>query len=451
MKITSENALQKYTFCRKHGKIHIKKYIGNGGKVEIPQFIDEFPVTKIGSSAFAQSEITEIIIPDGIRTIGSFAFFKCEKLKKITLNGRIDYCSYAFIESAIEEIEGIEYLAGCDPICLKETPFYENNETLIIGDKLVWCHEKSDVIRVPDYVKKIGYYAFAKSPAKKIILPETLEKIESLEFFYSNIHEIYIPDSIIEFHGSSLGCCLHLEKIRLPEDFSRREKCDYIFEVNAKNHIINDTQFAVLSDADILIYENVSCIAIHSVYMTNPIRLRERQIFPEKLEYLKYVSVLKDAKVNVFRNDTFRIEKPEKVFEMCMWGAVNASRRSTIIFDFKDVYAEILFWFPFVPYFRKYEYIKKSALIEFYEKCLVNAEDGRFFDFSLYDGHILEQDIPFRIKAEIAYKRIKSGYRLTDKALDNYRNYFHLHRKKLYSVLNKLQNNDMKKLFNEIL
>ncbi len=183
MKITSENALKEYTFSRKHGKIHIKKYIGNGGKVEIPQFIDEFPVTKIGHSAFERSEITEIIIPDGIRIIGCHAFFQCEKLKKITLQGRIDYCGFAFIGSAIEEIEGIEYLASCDPVSFQKTPFYENTETLIIGDKLVWCREKSDVIHVPDYVKIIGYRAFVYSEAKKIILPEKLEKIESLAFY----------------------------------------------------------------------------------------------------------------------------------------------------------------------------------------------------------------------------------------------------------------------------
>ena len=444
MKITSENALKEYTFSRKHGKIHIKKYIGNGEKVEIPQFIGEFPVTKIGHSAFEHSEITEIIIPDGIRIIGCHAFFQCEKLKKITLQGRIDYCDYAFINSAIEEIEGIEYLINCNLyLSLNRTPFYENTKTLIIKDKLVWCREKSDVICIPDYIKKISYYAFAHSEAKKIILPENLEKIESLAFYNSSINEIYIPDSVTEFCGSAIHNCYQLEKIRFPDDFGKYEKWSLIYNINEKDYIINDTQFDVISDDDILIYENVSCIATREVYMCNPLKLRERQFFPERLEYLKYPSVLLDAKVNVFRNDTFRIEKLENIFDINMWHSVNISRRFLIIFDFNDVYAEILFWFPFVPYFRKYEYIGESRLFEFYEKCLVNTEDGRFFDFDTYDGHILEQDIPFRIKAEIAYKRIKSEYRLTEKARKNYKNYFRLHRKKLYSVLNKSKNKDM--------
>ncbi|MDE6425572.1 MAG: leucine-rich repeat domain-containing protein [Ruminococcus sp.] len=424
MKISYENALKEYVFRRKHGKIHIKRYIGNGGKIEVPQFIGEFPVTKIEFFAFAQSEITEIIIPDGIRYIGSHVFSKCEKLKKITFQGRIDYCFFAFMNSAIEEIEGIENIISCSEQSFFGTPFYENTETLIIGDKLVWCREKSDVIHVPDYVRTIGYRSFADSVAKKIILPETLEKIDSLAFYNSAIREIYIPDSVTEFDTNALGCCFQLEKIRFPEDFGRREKWSCIFDVNEKNYIINDTQLAVRSDNDILIYENVSCIATRHVHMFCPLRLRERQVFPEKLEYLKYVSVLADAKVNVFRNDTFRIENLENFLDKFMWRFANASRRFIIIFDFNDVYAEILFWIPFKPYSNgNSEYLRKSGLFEFYERCFVNADDGKFLDLNFYDNHILEQDIPPRIKAEIASKRIKSNYRLTENAMNNYRKY----------------------------
>lgn len=428
-----------YILRRKHGKIHIKKYIGKSQKVEIPQFIDGMPVTKIDSSAFSHSEISEIIIPDELRVIGTFAFFECKNLKKITFQGRIDKCSYAFINSAVEEIDGIEYLNVIDPLSFNGTPFYENNETLIIRDKIIWCKQKSDIIYVPDYIRIIGYRAFANSKAKKIVLPENLRKIENLAFFNSSIHEISIPKSVTEFGINALGCCFQLEKIRFPENFGKNEKWSCIFDVNEKNYIINDTQLVVHSDEDILIYENVSCIAVCHVYMRNPLRLRERQIFPEKLEYLKYKSILSDSKVSVFRNDTFKAENSGKVFGICMWNAVNAGRRFTIIFDFKDIYAEVLLYFPFMPY---YNYKHEYKIIEFYEKCLVNAEDGRFFDFSIYDGHILEQDIPFRIKAEIACKRIKSGYRLTAESLDNYRNYFRLHRKKL---------RNFDKLFHEML
>ncbi|MDE6034589.1 MAG: leucine-rich repeat domain-containing protein [Ruminococcus sp.] len=421
MKISYENALKEYVFRRKHGKIHIKKYIGKGGKVEVPQFIGEFPVTKIESFAFSESEITEIIIPDGIRYILSLVFSKCEKLKKITFQGRIDYCFYSFLNSAIEEVEGIEYLIGCNDLSFSGTPFYENTETLIIGDKLIWCHEKSDVIHVPDYVKTIGYRAFSDSVAKKIILPETLEKIESLAFHNSAIREIYIPDSVTEFCGHSLNCCYNLEKIRLPEDFARRKNWTYLSGMNKKHPVINDTQLYENSD-DVLIYENVSCIATRDVFLWNPSRLREKQIFPERLEYIRYIGILADAKVNIFRNDTFIIENSVNFFYKFSWRFTNLTRRFRIIFDFNEVYAEILFWIPYVPY-STYEDMENSELLEFYSKCFVSDKDGKFLDLDFYDSHILEQDIPKRIKSEIATERLRSGYRLSEKSADNYRKY----------------------------
>ena len=51
----------------------------------IPSLIEGIPVTKIGNSAFAYSEITSITIPEGVTDIGERAFNSCKNLKKITI------------------------------------------------------------------------------------------------------------------------------------------------------------------------------------------------------------------------------------------------------------------------------------------------------------------------------------------------------------------------------
>lgn len=452
MEMSIEAAAKEYTFVRKHGKIHIKEYIGNGGSVEIPQFIGGMPVTKIGYSAFNGSDITDIIIPDGVRCIGNGAFMYCNKLKKITLLGRIDFCSYvAFYGSSLEEIEGIEYLAASNVsvCCFMETPFYEANETLIIGDKLIWCREISEIIYVPEHIRKIGSFAFYESKAKRIVLPKNLKEIGNHAFFRADIREIDIPDSVEKMGGCAFSWCRHLKKVRFPQDFGRRIGwTDY---PGVSDNIINDTQIHPSSDDDILVYDNVSCIICEKAMTNNNRRVIEKQIFPERLEYLKCVRLLASAKVNVFKNDTFVIEREEDIFDdFFPCNAINFGRRFTVIFDFENVYAEVLFWFPFVPFYpRNYCLSGNFELTRFYSKCLVNGRDGKFFDFENYDGHILEQDIPFRIKAEIAYKRFKSNYRLSEKAAENYKQYFGYHRKKLYVAFDKLQNDEMKRFFEE--
>lgn len=449
MEMSLEKASEEYVFHRKHGKIHIKKYIGKGGKTEIPQFIGGMPVTMIGDFAFHGSGVTEVIIPDGVRRIGDMAFYHCNELKNVTILGKIDKCDFrVFHDSAIEEIKGIEFLLGIhfDALNLEKTPFYEANKTLIIGDELIWCRDDSEVVKVPDHVRRIGYLAFRSSKAKKVVLPKGLKEIENLAFNDADIEEIDIPDSVEKMGGNALGDCHRLKKIRLSLDFGRRIGWDDYLGLS--NNVINDTQINPPSDDDVLVYDDVSCIVCSEAL--RDYHLREKQIFPKRLEYLKCAELLLSAKVNVFRNDTFVVEKKVNYTYMPSF-AYNTERRFTIIFELDNVCAEVLFWLPFVPYwrFRYYNSPERFSLTSFYERCLVNGKDGRFFDFEEYDGHILEQDIPFRIKAEIAYKRFKSDYRLSDEAKENYKRYFTFHRKKLRTVLDKLQDEDMKRLFTE--
>ncbi len=449
MEMSLEKASEEYVFRRKHRKIHITKYIGKGGKTEIPQFIGSMPVTMIDFSAFNGSGVTEVIIPDGIRCIGTAAFARCKELKKVTILGRIDKCDYnVFYDSALEEIEGIEFLSGThiNIGSFEKTPFYEANQTLIIGDKLIWCRDDSEVINVPDHVKRIGYRAFRSSKAKKIVLPKGLKEIDNLAFYEASIEEIDIPDSVERVGTCALNECRQLKKIRLPRDFGRRIGWN---DLGLSNKVINDTQINPPSDNDVLVYDDVSCIVCR--HARKPKRVRDKQIFPKRLEYLKYAKLLLSAKVNVLRNDTFIIGiKANSAVDFPGFGS-NLERRFTIIFELDNAYAEVLFWLPFVPYWRcgGYNSPKRYILTKFYKRCLVNCKDGRFFDFEEYDGHILEQDIPFRIKTEIAYKRFTSSYRLSDEAKENYKRYFTFHRKKLRAALDKLQDEDMKRFFTE--
>ena len=53
-------------------------------KVEIPSKIDGYPVTAIGDYAFeCCTNLTSIVIPDGVTTIGFCAFHDCDSLTGI--------------------------------------------------------------------------------------------------------------------------------------------------------------------------------------------------------------------------------------------------------------------------------------------------------------------------------------------------------------------------------
>lgn len=66
------------------------------GVIEIPATHEGLPVTAIGREAFyANSKITEVIIPDSVTSIGNEAFAACNKLLKVTLGDGVEKIGYA--------------------------------------------------------------------------------------------------------------------------------------------------------------------------------------------------------------------------------------------------------------------------------------------------------------------------------------------------------------------
>ena len=89
----------------------LKKYIGKGGKVVIPDGIKV-----IGKDSFRDnSNITEVIIPKGVTKIEFGAFFNVSGLKKISIPKSVkEIGAWAFGKTALSEVslpEGIKTLS----------------------------------------------------------------------------------------------------------------------------------------------------------------------------------------------------------------------------------------------------------------------------------------------------------------------------------------------------
>ena len=451
MEITLEQAEKEFVLNRKHGKIHIKKYIGGSGNVTIPEFIDGMPVTKIEKMAFFGSDIIGAVIPHTVRYIGESAFCLCKELKKISFCSKVYIRRCAFYISGLEEISGMEYISGDElNMAFDHTPFYDNNEVFIIGDKLLWCHSNVDVYTVPSNIKVIGYRAFADSKIRKIILPDGLKEIDNHAFICAETESLSVPDSVERVGGNAFWNCESLKEIHFPKDFARRD--GWSSELGLNIPVFEDTQLMVDNNDDVLIYKDVRDIICKSTVYRDRYKQREKQIFPECLEYLKNPKLFAYSFINVFRNDSFKVGDVKEVFDkefIYRTYCRDGRRRFKLIFDLADSYAEVLMYFPALPFINGKN--MHPELTEFYNACITNGSDGRFFDFEMYDGHILEQEIPFRIKAEIACERCSSGYRLSESALSGYREYFHFHRKKLYRLLQKDGYEKMKEFFDGFL
>lgn len=80
-----------FRYASNGSEVRINKYIGKGGKVVIPDYINGLPVTRIAENAFyaynskGAERITELQLPSYLEYIGSGAFQSIEKLSGVLI------------------------------------------------------------------------------------------------------------------------------------------------------------------------------------------------------------------------------------------------------------------------------------------------------------------------------------------------------------------------------
>ena len=110
--------------------------------IEIPETIDNMPVTEIAEQAFLESPITAVKIGKNIREIGELAFGVCKKLSSVTWNQKCD-------------VIPADCFFGCSNLMQFD----------FLG------------------VKKVRERAFSKSGLKEVCLPENIEVVSGWAFF----------------------------------------------------------------------------------------------------------------------------------------------------------------------------------------------------------------------------------------------------------------------------
>lgn len=270
--------------------IEITKYSGNAVDLVIPKTIDGYTVTQIGKKAFYSCKgLTEIIIPDSITRIGSNAFSNCTNLEKVTLpesitlidNGAFTYCTALtevnipksissldnhvfshctslreiYIPDTLTEIKTYAF-AGCElnSIIIDENhPVYDNREncnaiietatnTMIYGGKYT---------SFPESVTTIGHAAFIFSTIEKVVVPDTIIKINGSAFSRcENLEEVILPNSLDNIPYGMFFNCTSLKKVNIPDNAkhineSAFHDCSSLETIELPDglQIINDSAF----------------------------------------------------------------------------------------------------------------------------------------------------------------------------------------------------------------
>lgn len=204
------------------GYENIKYY----GEIVIPETVkydgSVFTVTKIGDYAFFCTDITSIIIPKSVISIGESSFQACNKLKNITIPEKVaSIGQYAF--------------TGC---------------TSIVS------------IELPNSVKDIGEFAFKYCDnLLSIIIPSSMDSLKEGVFHGCiNLNSLIIKEGVKYIGDSAFEECTSLTHITIPKSvISISEdafaRCSMLISVDIQNPELKIDYDNVFSGCDRLTKE----------------------------------------------------------------------------------------------------------------------------------------------------------------------------------------------------
>ena len=148
--------------------------------------------------------VTNLVIPDGVTSIGNYAFLDCSSLTAITIpEGVTSIGDYAFRDCS----------------SLTAITFPENSQLTSIGEYAFSACSILTAITIPEGVTSIGYYAFNGCRSlTAITIPEGVTSIEYHAFYGCSIlTAINIPEGVTSIGQAAFYGCSSLTAINIPE------------------------------------------------------------------------------------------------------------------------------------------------------------------------------------------------------------------------------------------
>lgn len=174
-------------------------YLGDGGKVTVPAYIDDMPVKTIGEYAFYGTDVTELVVSEGIGHIENEAFFYCTSLVTVRLPDSLKTVGTGVFRDCMN-LESVTFAGdnsslgaymfyGCTR--LKEVTLPENTKIIPKG-MFSYCKELKDIY-LPEGIQHISEYSFYHSGLVGIAFYYDVNEIGKLAFAYcKDLKEIYI-------------------------------------------------------------------------------------------------------------------------------------------------------------------------------------------------------------------------------------------------------------------
>lgn len=193
----------------------------DGYRKELVQVVIEEGITTIGSHAFYNSSIQSVNIPSSIQRIGVYAFNYCESLETVYISDLESWLGMTIeYPSPVKYVKNV-YISG---------ELLEEGSVITVPDSIttiktytISYFDTVEEIKLHDDVSSIGESAIVGCVnLKRIILPDSITELGDNAFSGSHsLKTIDLPDSITEIGQAAFSSCISLESIDIPKGIKR--------------------------------------------------------------------------------------------------------------------------------------------------------------------------------------------------------------------------------------
>ncbi|HOQ25327.1 MAG TPA: leucine-rich repeat protein [Methanomassiliicoccaceae archaeon] len=203
------------------GTVEITGYNGEEVDLIIPEEIDGKLVTSIAEYAFYQLPLESVTIPDGVESIGDYAFYWCEELTSVIIGNGVtsigeEAFSYCYSLTSVDIPDGVSYIgdyafSDCHSLPSIDIPA---SVTSIGKGAFAWCPSLTSITvdpANPNYASIAGVL-YNKDQTTLMQCPGGEVGDEG---------RFVIPSSVTIIFDDAFGGCEFLTEITIPDTVTR--------------------------------------------------------------------------------------------------------------------------------------------------------------------------------------------------------------------------------------